>query len=89
MSMNEHGDDCEGGMAYENVFVRKGLIATFMAALRRYEIADPDSLEAARAAADIETLLSAVKALGVLDVFELKSARARALVRSLDPDLPS
>ena len=86
--MNGRDDDCEGRFAYENLFVRKGLIAAFMAALRRYDIADPESPEAARAAAEVETLLSAVKALGVLDVFAPKSARARTLLRLLDPDLP-
>jgi uncharacterized protein len=88
MNMHEHGGNDESACAYENVFVRKGLIATFIAALRRYDVAEPGSLESAGAAAEIETLLPAIKALGVLDVFTLKSARARALLRSLDPDLP-
>ena len=88
VSPEEHGRDRETRRAYEDVFVRKGSIAAFMAAVRRYDAAAPESLEAVHAAADIELLLAVIKALGVLEVFAVKSARARLLLRSLDPDLP-
>jgi len=73
--------------AYDDVFIRKGSLAAFMVALRRYDSAAPDSDEATRAAADIEALLPAMSALGVFEVLTVKSVRARALLQSLDPRL--
>jgi len=80
--------DPASGLAYDNVFLRKGSVAAFVAAVRRYDAAAPDSPEAARAASDIEELLPAVGALGVFQVFAPISERARALLKSLDSKLP-
>lgn len=88
--MNPPSDLCarKSRQAYDALFTRKGSIAAFIAALRCYDAAAPDSSESAQAAADVAGLLPAMLALGVLDVFSLKSARARTLLRSLDPSLP-
>jgi hypothetical protein len=78
----------ESERAYNDVFVRKGCLAAFLSAARRFDAVSPGSAEAARAADDIRAVLPAVAALNVFDVFALKSARVRALVVSLDPELP-
>ena len=87
--MNEDFDRRrESERAYNDVFVRKGCLAAFLSAARRFDGASPRSTEAARAADDIRAVLPTVAALNVFDVFALKSARVRALVASLDRELP-
>lgn len=60
--------------------VRKGSVAAFMANVRLLDA--PDCLPAARerARADLLALLPGLRALGLFDVFALKSAAAQAIV---------
>jgi hypothetical protein len=74
--------------AYNDVFARKGCLAAFLSAARRFDAASSGSAEAARAADDIRAVLPSIAALNVFEVFALKSARVRALVQALDPHLP-
>ena len=87
--MNEDFDRRrESERAYNDVFVRKGCLAAFLSAARRFDAASPGSTEAARAGDDIRAVLPTVASLNVFDVFALKSARVRALVASLGRELP-
>jgi hypothetical protein len=86
--MNENFDrHRDSERAYNDVFVRKGCLAAFLSAARRFDAASSGSAEAVRAADDIRAVLPAIAALNVFEVFALKSARVRALVQSLDSDL--
>ncbi len=77
----DHVNEVEVG----GVTVRKGSVGAFLANARVLE--DPDTAGDARAAAlrDIETLVPALRALGLFDVLEVRNPQLRALVAQSVP----
>ena len=71
---------------FGGITIRKGTVAAFLANARAWTQARPDTPARAQAAREIERDLPALRALGLLEVLEIRDAALRAFVAGASAD---
>ncbi|KRU94839.1 hypothetical protein [Pseudomonas aeruginosa] len=72
--------DRQDRIRLDGVEIRKGSVGAFIANARLLLERDRPAAQRRQAEEDLRTLLPAIRALGLLELFELRDARLRALV---------
>ena len=75
--------DGQEGTEFDGAYVRKGSVAAFIGNVRALAETEPNSAEWDEIVAQLRELKPALVRIGVLDVFEIRDPRLRALVDGL------